>query len=130
MVKTEKKRVRFVDTTLRDAHQSLWATRMRTTDILGILEAVDDAGFVQSTPDRTALRAVQTPQVFERALYARALARAAQMGKSYTDDCQLVEAAGGTVFLTPGDYRNIKITTPEDLLVAEAFAAAQDNAPG
>ena len=63
-------------------------------------------------------------------LYARALARAAQMGKSYTDDCQLIEAAGGTVFLTPGDYRNIKITTPEDLLVAEAFAAAQDNAPG
>ena len=45
MVKTEKKRVRFVDTTLRDAHQSLWATRMRTKDILGILEAVDDAGF-------------------------------------------------------------------------------------
>ena len=45
MVKSEKKRVRFVDTTLRDAHQSLWATRMRTKDILGILEAVDDAGF-------------------------------------------------------------------------------------
>ncbi len=43
--KTEKKQVRFVDTTLRDAHQSLWATRMRTKDILGILEAVDDAGF-------------------------------------------------------------------------------------
>ena len=45
MVKNEVKRVRFVDTTLRDAHQSLWATRMRTKDILGILEAVDDAGF-------------------------------------------------------------------------------------
>ena len=41
-----------------------------------------------------------------------------------------LERTGGTVFLTPGDYRNIKITTPEDLLVAEAFAAAQDNAPG
>ncbi len=41
----EKKVVRFVDTTLRDAHQSLWATRMRTKDILGILEAIDDAGF-------------------------------------------------------------------------------------
>ncbi len=45
MAKTEKKVVRFVDTTLRDAHQSLWATRMRTSDILGILEAIDDAGF-------------------------------------------------------------------------------------
>ncbi len=45
MAKPEKKVVRFVDTSLRDAHQSLWATRMRTKDILGILEAVDDAGF-------------------------------------------------------------------------------------
>ncbi len=45
MAKAEKKTVRFVDTSLRDAHQSLWATRMRTKDILGILEAVDDAGF-------------------------------------------------------------------------------------
>ena len=45
MAKAEKKQVRFVDTSLRDAHQSLWATRMRTKDILGILEAVDDAGF-------------------------------------------------------------------------------------
>ncbi len=45
MAKVEKKQVRFVDTSLRDAHQSLWATRMRTKDILGILEAVDDAGF-------------------------------------------------------------------------------------
>ena len=43
-------------------------------------------------------------------------------GKQYTDDCQLIEAAGGKVYLTPGDYKNIKITTPEDLLVAEAFA--------
>lgn len=43
--KAEKKTVRFVDTTLRDAHQSLWATRMRTKDILEILEAVDDAGY-------------------------------------------------------------------------------------
>ena len=45
MAKAEKKTVRFVDTSLRDAHQSLWATRMRTKDILSILEAVDDAGF-------------------------------------------------------------------------------------
>ncbi len=83
-------------------------------------------GFVQGTPDRRVLRAVQTPQVFERALYLRALESAVQSGKTYTDDCQLIEAAGGAVFLTAGDYRNIKITTPEDLLIAEAFAAAQD----
>ena len=84
--------------------------------------------FVQATPERAALRAVQTPQVFERRLYLGALDRAAQDGKSYTDDCQLIVAAGGRVFLTAGDYKNIKITTPEDLLVAEAFAAAESGA--
>ena len=59
MAKTEKKTVRFVDTTLRDAHQSLWATRMRTKDILGILEAVDDAGFIRKKTMHTLLRSYQ-----------------------------------------------------------------------
>ena len=65
----------------------------------------------------------QTPQVFRLSLYKEALCLAKNAGKQYTDDCQLIEAAGGKVYLTPGDYKNIKITTPEDLLVAEAFAA-------
>ena len=56
-------------------------------------------------------------------MYKEALCLAKNAGKQYTDDCQLIEAAGGKVYLTPGDYKNIKITTPEDLLVAEAFAA-------
>lgn len=81
-------------------------------------------GFVESTPDRAMLRAVQTPQVFHLPLYRRALETAAAAGKQYTDDCQLVENAGGSVYLTMGDYRNIKITTPEDLLVAESFFKA------
>lgn len=79
-------------------------------------------GFVGGTPDRAQLRAVQTPQVFSLPLYRHALALAEEADKRYTDDCQLIEAAGGAVYLTMGDYRNIKITTPEDLLVAEAFA--------
>ena len=83
-------------------------------------------GFVGATPDRAALRAIQTPQVFSLPLYRRALALAERQGKRYTDDCQLIEAAGSSVYLTMGDYRNIKITTPEDLLVAEAFAREQD----
>ena len=45
MKKTADKFVRITDTTLRDAHQSLWATRMRTDDILGIAEKLDNAGF-------------------------------------------------------------------------------------
>lgn len=79
-------------------------------------------GFAGGTPDRAQLRAVQTPQVFSLPLYRHALALAEEADKRYTDDCQLIEAAGGAVYLTMGDYRNIKITTPEDLLVAEAFA--------
>lgn len=80
-------------------------------------------GTVCATPERSTLRAIQTPQVFRLSLYKEALCLAKNAGKQYTDDCQLIEAAGGKVYLTPGDYKNIKITTPEDLLVAEAFAA-------
>lgn len=80
-------------------------------------------GTVCATPERSTLRAIQTPQVFRLSLYKEALRLAKNAGKQYTDDCQLIEAAGGKVYLTPGDYKNIKITTPEDLLVAEAFAA-------
>ena len=77
--------------------------------------------FARDTPDRATLRLIQTPQVFHLPLYRKALAKAAAEGKQYTDDCQLIENAGGAVYLTMGDYRNIKITTPEDLAVAEAF---------
>lgn len=80
-------------------------------------------GTVCATPERSTLRAIQTPQVFRLSLYKEALCLAKNAGKQYTDDCQLIEAAGGKVYLTPGDYKNIKITTPEDLLVAEVFAA-------
>lgn len=58
------------------------------------------------------------PQAFSLALYRKALEKARAAGQSYTDDCQLIEAAGGSVKLTMGDYRNIKLTTPEDLLAA------------
>ena len=78
-------------------------------------------GFVEETPPREKLFAVQTPQGFELALYHSALKQAEEKGRSYTDDCQLIEAFGGRVKLTQGDYRNIKITTPEDLITARGF---------
>lgn len=77
--------------------------------------------FAEETPPRDRLYAVQTPQAFEKAQYLSALAAAEQTGKSYTDDCQLIEAAGGRVRLSEGDYRNLKLTTPDDRLAAEAF---------
>lgn len=82
----------------------------------------DSSGFVESTPPRDRLMAVQTPQAFKMELYLYALEKARSRGMSYTDDCQLIEAAGGRVKLTPSDYKNFKLTTPEDLLLARAMA--------
>ena len=85
----------------------------------------DEAGFVAATPARDRLWAVQTPQAFSLALYREALGKARAAGQSYTDDCQLIEAAGGSVKLTMGDYRNIKLTTPEDLLAARVYLGGE-----
>lgn len=85
----------------------------------------DGAGFVAATPARDRLWAVQTPQAFSLALYREALGKARAAGQNYTDDCQLIEAAGGSVKLTMGDYRNIKLTTPEDLLAARAYLGGE-----
>ena len=85
----------------------------------------DGQGFVESTPPRERLWAVQTPQAFQRELYQRALSLAREAGQSYTDDCQLVEAAGCRVKLTQGDYRNLKLTTPEDRLAARAYTKGE-----
>ena len=75
-------------------------------------------GVVVSTPPREDLRAVQTPQVFEASLLRAALQAARDAGGAVTDDCAAVERLGKEVHLAEGDYENIKITTPEDLLLA------------
>jgi 2-C-methyl-D-erythritol 4-phosphate cytidylyltransferase len=72
---------------------------------------------VVSTPDRSQLVVVQTPQAFR----AACLRTAHRSGGDATDDAALVEAAGGTVAVVPGDPRNIKLTEPSDLLVMEAL---------
>lgn len=78
-------------------------------------------GIICDTPARPELYLTQTPQVFRRSLYAQAMQLAAEQGKDYTDDCQLVEALGNAVTMVTGDYSNIKLTTPEDFTVAEAL---------
>lgn len=78
-------------------------------------------GVVTATLDRTELYAVQTPQVFEHGLILGALEKAMADGAELTDDCSAVERIGMPVCLTEGSYDNIKLTTPEDLAVAEAI---------
>lgn len=76
-------------------------------------------GLVVSTPERSALRAVQTPQVFDRDLLSGALEAAARKNIPITDDCSAVELLGGSVRIVEGEERNIKITTPMDLKIAQ-----------
>lgn len=92
------------------------------------LKVADENAVVVSTPDRARLWAVQTPQVFEKELYRKALEKAIADGADYTDDCQLIEAAGGRVQLVEGEYTNIKITTVEDIAHAEAIIRSRGDA--
>ena len=78
-------------------------------------------GKVTETLDRSTLYAVQTPQVFEHGLILGALEKALTEEADITDDCSAVERIGMPVCLTEGSYDNIKLTTPEDLAVAEAI---------
>lgn len=77
---------------------------------------------VTETLPRETLFAIQTPQIFDTDLLSAALRKAVDENLPITDDCSAVEAIGMRVFLTDGDYFNIKITTPEDLILAEAIA--------
>ena len=84
------------------------------------IKVVDD-GLITDTPHRPSLWITQTPQVFRKRLYFEAVDFAEEHGLDFTDDCQLVEAIGGKVYMTVGDYTNIKITTPEDRAIAEVL---------
>jgi len=76
-------------------------------------------GIVAATPDRSKLSAIQTPQVFDLDLLKGALEKARKDGTPITDDCSAVENLGMSVKIVAGDERNIKITTPMDLKIAE-----------
>ena len=78
-----------------------------------------EGGLVVNTPERSKLRAVQTPQVFDIDLLKGALLKAYQDGAEVTDDCSAVERLGMKVKIVEGDEKNLKVTTPIDLKIAE-----------
>ena len=88
------------------------------------IKQVDKKGFIEDTPPRQSLFIAQTPQVFKLSLYLDAINYAT---KDITDDCQLVENMGETVFITRGNYSNIKLTTPEDFKIGEALGGGTSN---
>jgi len=90
------------------------------------IKAVDANGAVLGTPDRAGLRAVQTPQGFHIDALRRAYDRAGDGG--FTDDASMVEQTGGLVQVVDGDPLAFKITTPLDLILAEAILAGAQEA--
>ncbi len=91
------------------------------TYVTDTIKVVGDSNVILSTPLRDTLRAVQTPQVFERELYLKAIENAQKNNLSVTDDCSMVEALGEKVEIVLGSVENIKLTTVTDLSLAEAI---------
>lgn len=83
-------------------------------------------GIVRSTPDRSLLYAVQTPQVFDAQLLRAALRSAIDANAVLTDDCSAVERLGKEIHLIEGMEENIKITTPMDMVFAEAILSKRE----
>lgn len=90
------------------------------------IKVVDSDGFVLNTPKRSDLVSVQTPQGFRRDILLKAYAQAAADNFLGTDDASLVERIGGRIKIVHSDYRNIKVTTPEDIQIAETFIRDKD----
>ncbi len=116
-----------IDACVRDAFRtgaSALAVPLKNT-----VKRADSLGWVCSTPSRDGLWTVQTPQTFELSLYRKALAAAQAEEKDYTDDCQLIERLGAPVHLCRGNYENLKLTTSEDLALAEAILQKRNGNP-
>lgn len=94
------------------------------------IKAVNAEGLVAATPERSTLRAVQTPQIFEVNLLREAYAYLAEHPAAVTDDASVVELFGHCVATAEGRYENIKITTPEDLALAGNLLARQEKEYG
>lgn len=106
----------LIDKTVRAAHSyGAAAPAVPVKDTIKI----EKSGLIESTPDRSTLRAVQTPQVFDFDLLRGALQKAASDKAAVTDDCSAVERLGMKIRLVAGDERNLKVTTPLDLKIAE-----------
>ena len=111
-----------IDRTIRAAHTyGAAAPAIPVKDTVKVVEG----GIVTTTPDRNTLKAIQSPQVFDIDLLKGALQKAFEDGAVITDDCSAVELLGYKVKIVEGDERNIKVTTPMDLKIAELLLEDQ-----
>ncbi len=99
----------------------LYGAAAAAVPVKDTIKRADATGQVLETPDRSTLRAMQTPQTFRLSLYQQAAEQCGDKLEQLTDDCAVLEMAGMPVYLVEGDNTNLKITTPEDILLAEAI---------
>lgn len=85
------------------------------------IKIVNSEGIVKTTPCRDQIWSVQTPQTFRYSILRKAHEKARNEGFLGTDDASLVERTGGKIRVIPGSYENLKVTTPEDLIIGEAI---------
>lgn len=90
------------------------------------IKRISPDGMVSKTVDRSVLYSAQTPQVFDLFFYCSAMDIALENHLDFTDDCQLAELMGSKVFLSPGSYENLKITTKEDFKLAELLLSEKE----
>ncbi|MDF2388054.1 2-C-methyl-D-erythritol 4-phosphate cytidylyltransferase [Nostoc ellipsosporum NOK] len=89
------------------------------------IKVVDENGIIQSTPDRQQLWAAQTPQGFNVKLLKQCHAEGVRQGWEVTDDAALFEMCGIEVQIVPGEETNLKLTTPQDLAIAEFILSSR-----
>ncbi|BAY18820.1 4-diphosphocytidyl-2C-methyl-D-erythritol synthase [Anabaenopsis circularis NIES-21] len=94
------------------------------------IKVVDDSGIIQSTPDRKYLWAAQTPQGFNVQLLKQCHAEGIRQGWEVTDDAALFEKCGIEVRIVEGEETNLKVTTPQDLAIAEFILSHRERVRG
>ncbi|WP_061213107.1 2-C-methyl-D-erythritol 4-phosphate cytidylyltransferase [Syntrophomonas wolfei] len=98
-----------------------WGAAIPGVAVRDTLKQVDRDNFVRQTLDRSSVFAIQTPQIFRYCELHKAYEYAREQRVRATDDASLFEKYIGRVKVVPGDYRNLKITTPEDLAIARTI---------
>ncbi len=98
-----------------------------STQIFDTVKSIDERGFISSTLNRSALRFVQTPQIFSRELYKKALEANSKLDETITDDNILMEKIGVKVYLSNTDANNIKLTTQNDFEYAKFLLRGREN---
>ena len=114
---------KIISETIKNA--SVFGGSAPAVPVKDTIKTVSD-NLVTDTPPRQFLYAVQTPQVFKKEVYYNGLEFVQKYNIDCTDDCQIVEAVGGKIYITDGDYTNIKITTPEDIEIAKILVAGKE----